>query len=46
MNGPPGVVRRARSATVSEIGPFPMKSHSCPIPTCGRLFKRLEHLKR
>lgn len=46
MNGPPGVVRRARSATVSEVGPFPIKSHSCPIPTCGRLFKRLEHLKR
>ena len=22
------------------------KSHTCPIPTCGRLFKRLEHLKR
>lgn len=29
-----------------EIGPYPQKSHSCPIPTCGRLFKRLEHLKR
>jgi transcription factor STE12 len=41
-----GVVRRARSATASEIGPYPQKSHSCPIPTCGRLFKRLEHLKR
>ena len=42
----PGPVRRARSATVMEIGPYPHKSHSCPIPTCGRLFKRLEHLKR
>ncbi|KAI1476472.1 Ste12-like transcription factor [Daldinia eschscholtzii] len=40
------VVRRARSATVMELGPYPQKSHSCPIPTCGRLFKRLEHLKR
>jgi transcription factor STE12 len=45
MNG--GVVRRARSATMMELGnPYPQKSHSCPIPTCGRLFKRLEHLKR
>jgi len=42
----PGVIRRARSATVMELGPYPQKSHSCPIPTCGRLFKRLEHLKR
>ncbi|RYP22238.1 hypothetical protein DL765_001752 [Monosporascus sp. GIB2] len=42
----PNVLRRARSATVMEIGPYPQKSHSCPIPTCGRLFKRLEHLKR
>ncbi|KAI1122843.1 STE like transcription factor [Nemania abortiva] len=43
----PSVVRRARSATVSELGnPYPQKSHSCPIPSCGRLFKRLEHLKR
>ncbi|KAI1801621.1 Ste12-like transcription factor [Daldinia bambusicola] len=40
------VVRRARSATVMEAGPYPQKAHSCPIPTCGRLFKRLEHLKR
>lgn len=40
-----GVFRRARSATVGEIGPY-QKSHSCPIPMCGRLFKRLEHLKR
>lgn len=46
MQGPSGVVRRARSATVMELGPYPQKSHSCPIPTCGRLFKRLEHLKR
>ena len=42
----PGPVRRARSATFMELGPYPHKSHSCPIPTCGRLFKRLEHLKR
>lgn len=41
------VVRRARSATVMELGnPYPQKTHSCPIPTCGRTFKRLEHLKR
>jgi transcription factor STE12 len=44
--GPNGIIRRARSATVMELGPYPQKSHSCPIPTCGRLFKRLEHLKR
>ncbi|KAK4140330.1 STE like transcription factor [Dichotomopilus funicola] len=44
--GPSGAVRRARSATVMEIGPYPQKSHTCPIPSCGRLFKRLEHLKR
>ena len=41
----PGPVRRARSATMMELG-APYKSHSCPIPSCGRLFKRLEHLKR
>lgn len=46
MQGHNGVMRRARSATVMELGPYPQKSHSCPIPTCGRLFKRLEHLKR
>ncbi|KAL7626928.1 Transcription factor mst12 [Parahypoxylon ruwenzoriense] len=46
MQHGPSVVRRARSATVMELGPYPQKSHSCPIPTCGRLFKRLEHLKR
>lgn len=28
------------------MAPYPQKSHSCPIPMCGRLFKRLEHLKR
>lgn len=44
--GAPGPMRRARSATMMELGPYPHKSHSCPIPTCGRLFKRLEHLKR
>ncbi|KAB5558271.1 STE like transcription factor-domain-containing protein [Coniochaeta sp. 2T2.1] len=43
----PSAVRRARSATVLELGnPYPQKSHSCPIPACGRIFKRLEHLKR
>ncbi|EQK99763.1 transcription factor Fst12 [Ophiocordyceps sinensis CO18] len=46
LSNPNGVARRARSATVMELGPYPHKSHSCPIPTCGRLFKRLEHLKR
>jgi len=46
MQNGANVVRRARSATVMELGPYPQKSHSCPIPTCGRLFKRLEHLKR
>ncbi|KAK7225751.1 hypothetical protein V2G26_013754 [Clonostachys chloroleuca] len=45
-SGVNGAVRRARSATVMELGPYPQKSHSCPIPSCGRLFKRLEHLKR
>jgi len=45
-NNRPSVVRRAKSATVMELGPYPQKSHSCPIPSCGRLFKRLEHLKR
>jgi len=44
--GPSGAVRRARSATLMDVGPYPQKSHSCPIPSCGRLFKRLEHLKR
>ncbi|KAF3246167.1 homeodomain transcription factor ste12, variant 2 [Orbilia oligospora] len=39
------VMRRARSATY-EPSPYPQKSHSCPIPSCGRTFKRLEHLKR
>ncbi|KAJ1335235.1 transcription factor STE12 [Microdochium nivale] len=46
VQGHVNVLRRARSATVMELGPYPTKSHSCPIPTCGRLFKRLEHLKR
>jgi transcription factor STE12 len=46
LQGPNGLIRRARSATMMELGPYPQKSHSCPIPTCGRLFKRLEHLKR
>ncbi|KAH0610020.1 uncharacterized protein H6S33_012566 [Morchella sextelata] len=42
----PTAIRRAKSATVMEVSPYPQKSHSCPIPSCGRLFKRLEHLKR
>lgn len=42
----PAAIRRAKSATVMEVGPYPQKSHSCPIPSCGRVFKRLEHLKR
>lgn len=46
MQSAHGVVRRARSAAMMELGPYPQKSHACPIPTCGRLFKRLEHLKR
>ncbi|KAL2271625.1 hypothetical protein VTJ83DRAFT_996 [Remersonia thermophila] len=46
MHGGANVVRRARSATVMELSPYPQKSHTCPIPSCGRLFKRLEHLKR
>lgn len=41
----PALVRRARSAT-ADASPYPQKSHSCPIPSCGRTFKRLEHLKR
>ena len=41
-----GPTRRARSATMMELGPYPTKAHSCPIPSCGRTFKRLEHLKR
>ena len=41
-----GPMRRAQSTTVIEGGPYPQRSHSCPIPSCGRLFKRLEHLKR
>lgn len=41
-----GPVRRARSATLTDMGPYSSKSHSCPIPSCGRPFKRLEHLKR
>lgn len=45
QNGTAGAFRRARSAT-TDISPYPQKSHSCPIPSCGRLFKRLEHLKR
>ncbi|KAI5284000.1 homeodomain transcription factor ste12 [Ascosphaera aggregata] len=46
-HGGRGPIRRARSATTVEAAPYPQhKSHSCPIPSCGRFFKRLEHLKR
>ncbi|ROT38341.1 STE-domain-containing protein [Sodiomyces alkalinus F11] len=45
MQAPSGAVRH-RSTSVMEVGPYPQKSHTCPIPTCGRLFKRVEHLKR
>lgn len=35
---------------IKAVSPLPIfpsyKPHSCPIPSCGRLFKRLEHLKR
>jgi transcription factor STE12 len=44
MHGGPGAARRARSSSAME--PYPQKSHCCPIPSCGRIFKRLEHLKR
>jgi hypothetical protein len=30
----------------SSTTPYPVKTYTCPLPTCGRLFKRLEHLKR
>lgn len=41
------VIRRPKSASLmNESAPYPQKSHSCPIPECGRTFKRLEHLKR
>ncbi|CAG8451758.1 3528_t:CDS:2 [Ambispora leptoticha] len=32
--------------TRSSASPYPLKTYNCPLPTCGRLFKRLEHLKR
>lgn len=41
----PVVIRRARSAT-ADTDPYPQKTHTCPIPSCGRDFRRLEHLKR
>ena len=34
------------SATPSPGGDSPAKTFTCPVPICGRLFKRLEHLKR
>lgn len=46
LSGAVAAIRRARSTTMMDASPYPQRSHSCPIPTCGRLFKRLEHLKR
>ncbi|CAG8435317.1 5550_t:CDS:1 [Diversispora eburnea] len=30
----------------SNAAPYSLKTYTCPLPICGRLFKRLEHLKR
>lgn len=30
----------------TNAAPYQIKTYTCPLPTCGRLFKRLEHLKR
>ncbi|KAL9060780.1 MAG: hypothetical protein Q9162_000484 [Coniocarpon cinnabarinum] len=46
FNNTASAYRRARSATTTDVAPYSQKSHSCPIPACGRHFKRLEHLKR
>lgn len=36
-----------QSSTGDESGSNPLtRSYICPMPTCARLFKRLEHLKR
>jgi len=35
-----------RSSVTPGPGESPAKTFTCPVPTCGRLFKRLEHLKR
>lgn len=29
-----------------DNNPFSLKTFNCPLPSCGRFFKRLEHLKR
>jgi len=34
------------SATPGSGGDSPAKTFTCPVKSCGRLFKRLEHLKR
>jgi transcription factor STE12 len=34
------------SSVTPGPGDSPAKTFTCPVPTCGRLFKRLEHLKR
>lgn len=34
------------SVTPGPGGDSPAKTFTCPVPSCGRLFKRLEHLKR
>ncbi|PUU77873.1 hypothetical protein B9Z19DRAFT_1193728, partial [Tuber borchii] len=36
-----GVLRRAKSNTPIKVAPYPQKSHYCPIPSCGRSFKKL-----
>ncbi|KAK9246304.1 STE like transcription factor-domain-containing protein [Lipomyces tetrasporus] len=33
-------------ASVSSAGSSGRKTHTCPITSCGRMFTRLEHLKR
>jgi transcription factor STE12 len=37
---------RNSSVTPGPGDGSPAKTFTCPVPTCGRLFKRLEHLKR
>jgi len=37
---------RGSSVTPGPGGDSPAKTFTCPVLSCGRLFKRLEHLKR
>jgi len=37
---------RTTSVTPGAGGDSPAKTFTCPVKSCGRLFKRLEHLKR